>query len=57
MAVESVATLLKEKEALDVINVKRSFRLWIMVGKGFEKGTHFPSSRLLMSAEAAKAAL
>ena len=54
MAVESVTALLKEKEALDVIN-EEIIPALDHVGKGFEKGTIF-LPQLLMSAEAAKAA-
>ena len=54
VAVESVTALLKEKEALDVINEEIIPSL-DHVGKGFEKGTVF-LPQLLMSAEAAKAA-
>ena len=54
VAVESVTALLKEKEALDVIN-EEIIPALDHVGKGFEKGTVF-LPQLLMSAEAAKAA-
>ena len=54
VAVESVTALLKEKEALDVIN-EEIIPALDHVGKGFEKGTIF-LPQLLMSAEAAKAA-
>jgi len=52
VAVESVTALLKEKEALDVIN-EEIIPALDHVGKGFEKGTVF-LPQLLMSAEAAK---
>lgn len=51
VAVESVTALLKEKEALDVIN-EEIIPALDHVGKGFEKGTVF-LPQLLMSAEAA----
>ncbi len=54
VAVESVTALLKEKEALEVIN-EEIIPALDHVGKGFEKGTVF-LPQLLMSAEAAKAA-
>lgn len=53
-AVQSVSELLKEKEALSVINEEMIPAL-DRVGKGFEAGTVF-LPQLLMSAEAAKAA-
>lgn len=53
-AQEAVQALLKEKEALDIINEEMVPAL-DRVGKGFEKGTVF-LPQLLMSAEAAKAA-
>ena len=53
VAVESVTALLKEKEALDVIN-EEIIPALDHVGKGFEKGTVF-LPQLLMSAEAANA--
>jgi len=53
VAVESVTALLKEKEALDVIN-EEIIPALDHVGKGFEKGTVF-LPQLLMSAEAAMA--
>ena len=54
VAVESVTALLKEKEALEVIN-EEIIPALDHVGKGFEKGTVF-LPQPLMSAEAAKAA-
>ncbi len=51
---EAVKALLKEREALDIINEEMIPAL-DNVGKGFEKGTVF-LPQLLMSAEAAKAA-
>ena len=51
---DAVTALLKEKEALDVIN-EEIIPALDHVGKGFEKGTVF-LPQLLMSAEAAKAA-
>ncbi len=53
-AAQAVAALLKEKEALEVINQEMIPAL-DRVGKGFEAGTVF-LPQLLMSAEAAKAA-
>lgn len=53
-AVEAVTLLLKDKEALEVINTEMIPAL-DRVGKGFEKGTVF-LPQLLMSAEAAKGA-
>ncbi len=53
-AAQSVSELLKEKDALDIINESMIPALDV-VGKGFEKGTVF-LPQLLMSAEAAKAA-
>lgn len=53
-AQEEVKDLLKEREALDIINHEMIPAL-DYVGKGFEKGTLF-LPQLLMSAEAAKAA-
>ena len=51
---EAVTLLLKDKEALEVINTEMIPAL-DRVGKGFEKGTVF-LPQLLMSAEAAKGA-
>ena len=53
-AAETVAALLEEKDALDIINGEMIPAL-DRVGKGFEKGSVF-LPQLLMSAEAAKAA-
>lgn len=53
-AAEAVSALLKEKDALGIINDEMIPAL-DRVGKGFEKGTVF-LPQLLMSAEAAKAA-
>lgn len=53
-AAEAVEALLKEKDALDIINGEMIPAL-DRVGKGFEKGSVF-LPQLLMSAEAAKAA-
>lgn len=53
-AAEGVKELLKQREALDIINQEMIPAL-DHVGKGFEKGTVF-LPQLLMSAEAAKAA-
>lgn len=53
-AAEAVTSLLKEKDALTIINEEMIPAL-DLVGKGFEKGTVF-LPQLLMSAEAAKGA-